>query len=157
MNTILFYLLTALLPFKQTKANTVIRTYKFEHTTTRNELLTDYIQLVFKDTIIVKGIYYGNDYNYRHNSNYHFVADIKFNDVDCNGLHYLSLYNYQFSKEKTTPFKKAKYYELKEIPDETKHGINFFGTITKTKLDLRRTLFWHDSRVDIMPFELVNE
>ncbi len=154
MNTILLYILTQLLPSHQSDTgNITTRIYKCEKISNTNEVLADHIQLVFKDNSVIKGIYYGNDFGC------HFVADIKFDKENQKNINLFSLVNYRFCKENSDPFLQNKFYNIEKVPFELEHenGIAFQGTISDTKLDLKRTLLWYDSRFDQMYFTLEKE
>ena len=153
MNSILLYIFTILLPVYQVDTTIVTRTYKFEHASETNKLLTDHIQLVFKNELVIKGTYYGNDFGH------HYVADIKFDKERQNNNTLFTLINYRFCRENSDPFKETKFYNIEKVPFEFEHenGIKFRGTIFNTKLDLRRTLLCYDSRSDQMQFTLESE
>lgn len=149
MKITLLYLYLALFSVYQTNTSTITRTYKFEHISDKNELLTDYIQLVFQDDSIIKGVYYGNE------NDYHFVSDIKFKDTSGNIS--FSLTNYRFCNENADPFHKIEYCEMKSLPFDLEHGNNFRGTVTSKQLHLERTLWHYDSKFDSMLFTLEKE
>ena len=153
MNSILLYIFTVLLPVYQVDTTTTTRTYKFEHASETNKLLTDHIQLVFKNESVIKGTYYGNDFGHQ------FVADIKFDKERKNSNSLFTLINYRFCRENSDPFEKDKFYKIEKVPFELEHeeAITFRGAISNTKLDLRRTLLCYDSRSDQMQFTLEKE
>lgn len=148
MKIALLYLYIALFSVYQT--DTTTKTYKFERISDRGGLLTDYIQLVFQDGLIVKGVYYGNE------NDYHFVSDIKFKINTADNISFL-LTNYRFCNENADPFHKIEYHEMKNLPLDLENGINFSGIITSKQLSLERTLWHYDSRFDNMLFTLEKE
>lgn len=157
MNTLLLYILTVLLPFKQTDARTVTKTYKFERTY-NNELLTDYIQLVFKGTTIIKGMYYWND-NRIEKDDYHFVANMLFEENSKDGFISFYLVDPKFCRENSSPFVKNKFHKLDKSSSIfcEEHAIHILGTVENTELNLHSAFSWYDSRTDHMPFVLIKE
>jgi hypothetical protein len=154
MNTIFLYLFSLLLPLYQTTPLATTRTYKYEYTFNNNEKQTDYIQLVFQDDSIIKGLYYSNEYDYRNKNNIHCVADIKFEKSEHLNF---SLTNYMFCNENSNPFDKIKYTKKENLQFNLKDGVNFDGIISGKQLILRRVFYYYDSRFDEMTFNLVEE
>lgn len=149
MNTVLLYFISVLFSISQTDVSLKTKTYKFEHSSENSETLTDYIQLTFKDGSAIEGTYYGNE------DDYHFISDIKFDTNSSNEEIRFSLTEYTYCSGYPTPFRKAKYLEMKNGP--LKGKIHFNGTISSEHLQLNRTFYYYDSRFDKMLFTLVKE
>ncbi|MEL1244787.1 hypothetical protein AAEO56_10985 [Flavobacterium sp. DGU11] len=137
----------------QAEAQTTTRTYKFIHLTDKNNMLADYIQLVFDNDSIVKGTYYGNE------DGFHYKGDIEFRNIKSEWYNIsFSVLGCTFSKEMASPFEKVEYsyfFEMeKNIPLELRYDIDFLGNISSEKLDLQRTLVLYMSRSDKMIFTL---